>query len=122
MAITKNKIQLIDKAMSLELEMELDYYCYYWNYYYEDYDYDWEDEREPCWSYLDLSDDTVIVETFRYGKRFKNGAVKTGRMIDMDTIYSREKLREKKINQILGLEKPTYVASPTLGDFFPEKL
>jgi hypothetical protein len=120
MAITKNKIQLMDKTLSLELELELDYYCYYWNYYYEDYDYDWEDEREPCWRYLETPNITYdIIETRRYRKYFKRNVMSIGKMIDMNTIYTKEKMREKKIDQILGL-LPDYVNSPTLGDFFPK--
>lgn len=108
----------MDKAISLELELELDYYCDFWGYYYEDYDsIYWDEEREPCWKYLESSNRYDVVETFRYGKRFKSNVI-TGRMIDMNTIYSKEKLRERKIDQILGLELPTYIHKPTLGDFF----
>lgn len=121
MAITKNKTQLIDKALSLELELELDYYCDWWGYYYEDYNSDYyDDDRDPCWSYLESSDSDFIWVTYRYGKRLQK-VYRAGRMIDMDTIYSKEKLRERKINQILGLELPTYVPYPTLGDIFPKE-
>lgn len=37
----------------------------------------------------------------------------------MKSIYSREILRDKKINQILGLE---YEHKPTFGDIFPKKM
>lgn len=81
-------------------------------------------EYEGTWGYLNTIDDDVkntqkIVNTGRYWRRIVNQTL-VGRMIDMDSIYSREKLREKKINQILGLEKPTYISRPTIGDFFPK--
>ena len=107
----------MDKAISVEVEMELDYYCNFWGYYYEDYDSPYYDEdRDPCWGYLESSDTYNIMKTFRYGKRFNSNVI-TGRMIDMDTIYSKEMLRERKIDQILGLD----ITKPTIGDFFPKE-
>ena len=101
MGITKGKIELMDKAISLELELELDYYCDFWGYYYEDYNsIYWDEEREPCWKYLDIVDQNLMIDTYRYGKRLRRSYI-PGRMIDMDSIYTKEILREKKINQIL---------------------
>jgi len=135
MAITKNKIQLLDKILSVEAEMDTDYWCNWWNYSYENYNYSDCDCSEcnnngywgQCiyeggWGYLnDVFDDRHIVTTGKSWKRLSNnGNIIIGKMIDMNSIYSRERLREKKINQVLGLESASYHKA-TIGDFFPKE-
>jgi hypothetical protein len=137
MGITKNKIQLLDKILSVETEMDIDYWCNWWDYSYEDYsvnecgcsecnDY-WGGRciYEGSWEYLndnnfDYNNTPQLINTFRYGKILNKQPI-FGRMIDMDSIYSKERLREKKINQILGLEPPSYLHKSTVGDFFPKE-
>ena len=106
------------------MEMEIDYYCY-WDYYYEDYyypDYQ-EDDIDYCWSYIEYPDiDYVIVDTRRGVKTFNRSRYypySLGRMIDMNTIYPKHILREKKINQLLGLEYHN-MYKPTLAEIFPK--
>ena len=133
MAITKNKIQLLDKILSVETEMDVDYWCNWWDYSYEDYrgngcdcsecnDY-WGGRciYEGSWEYLnDVFNNHQTITTSRYWRRLENNNIVIGKMIDMDSIYSKERLREKKINQILGLESSSYLQKPTVGDFFPK--
>ena len=42
-------------------------------------------------------------------------SISPGRMIDMTSIYSKEVLRQKKINHVLGIESMEH-SRPTLGD------
>ena len=119
MAITKNKIELLDKTISVEMEMELDYYNSYWGYYYEDYYYpDYYDDNDDGWSYVKDTPDDYIISTFRYGKRLQRKQ-RIGWLIDMNTIYPKHIMREKKINQLLGLEYH-YMYKPTLAEIFPK--
>lgn len=103
--------------------MEIDYYSYWDSYGYDDYycnDY-YEDDRDPCWSYTEsIEPDYDLISKNRGRYSSQNHARVLGKMIDMDTIYSREVLRERKIDQILGLLAPTYIPKATIGDFFPK--
>ena len=130
MAITKNKIELLDKTISVEMEMELDYYDWWCGYYYDDdyypHYYDYDDDH--YWSYIDMSElDYVIIDT-RGGIKSINRNIyyrlspySIGVMIDMDTIYPKHIMREKKINQLLGLEYHSKY-KPTLAEYFPKNI
>lgn len=127
MAITKNKIELLDKTISVEAEMELDHYDWWCGYYYDDdyYPHYYDDDDDYCWSYVDMSElDYVIIDTRRGVKSInRNGyyPYSLGRMIDMNTIYPKHIMREKKINQLLGLEYHS-MYKPTLAEFFPKNI
>lgn len=111
--------------------MDVDYWCNWWNYSYEDYrdcdcsgcaDY-WDGIciHEGSWEYLnDVFSNHQTITTSRSWRRLENNNIVIGKMIDMNSIYSKERLREKKINQILGLESASYLQKPTVGDFFPK--
>lgn len=122
MALRKNKIELLDKTISVEMEMELDYYNSYWDYYYEDYYYPdyYDDDNDDGWFYVKDIPDDYIISTFSYGKRLQRKQ-RIGWLIDMSTIYPIHILREKKINQILGLEYH-YMYKPTLAEIFPKNI
>jgi len=123
MALRKNKIELLDKSISIEVEMDLDYYNNYWNYYYEDYYYPDYDDGDGCWDYIPIesSDDSILIHSYGIGRRTINKSPNIGRMIDMNTIYPKHIMREKKINQILGLEYH-YMYKPTLAEIFPKNI
>ena len=126
MALTKNKIELLDKTISVEMEMEVDYYDWWCGYYYDDdyYPHYDDDDYYPCWSYLDVTDiEYSIINTRGRVKsinKSKYYPYSIGRMIDMNTIYPTNILREKKINQLLGLEYYS-MYKPTLAEIFPKK-
>lgn len=120
MAITKNKIELLDKSISVELEMELDYYNNYWSYYYEDYYYPEEyDDDGGCWGYIPTENLFMVINSYRGGCKTINKSPNIGSLIDMNTIYPKHILREKKINQLLGLEYYN-MYKPTLAEIFPK--
>ena len=127
MAITKNKIELLDKTISVEMEMEVDYYDWWCGYYYDDdyYPHYDDDDYYPCWSYLDVTDiEYSIINTRGRVKsinKSKYYPYSIGRMIDMNTIYPTNILREKKINQLLGLEYYS-MYKPTLAEIFPKNI
>jgi hypothetical protein len=106
MANTKTKIELRDKNFSLTEELN---HYWDWSWY-----FDW-DSYEYCWGgcschacsqveyeYLPQEESNLIYRSGRSGLHFAH-TPRFGRMIDMTTIYSKEVLREKKIDAVLGL-------------------
>lgn len=113
MAHKKNKTEILDRIITdsgLSGEFDWDF----WDYDYYDY-HDYYCDCHLCvpeYKYLPLDQSNLI---YRVGKR-KNihfvGEPIIGRMIDMSSVYSKEILRQKRINFFLGLEsdfrKPTF--------------
>jgi hypothetical protein len=96
----KTKIEIIDKIMSVDAELQM-YYYPYWGYYYEDYYYpDYYDDDIPddaCWNYLPIADDgSFLLYSYRGGLKTINKSPNIGSMIDMNTIYPKHIMREKK--------------------------
>lgn len=128
MALRKNKIELLDQTLSLRLELI--------EWHNEDYD-PWSDSYYDywncqCWNpncscyncnpeleydYVPLPDDnrTKIFLSKRGLIRSISAPMIMGRLIDMNTIYSREVMREKKIDEILGI---TVKSPTTIGDIW----
>lgn len=106
------------------MEMELDYYDYWCGYYYDDdyYPHYDDDDYDYCWSYIEPTIDYSfdIVNTRGRVKsinRSRYYPYSLGKMIDMNTIYPKHIMREKKINQLLGLEYHS-MYKPTLAEIF----
>jgi len=128
MAITKNKTELLDRTISLESAIE--------EYFSEGYDYDYYDDYydDPyygcccamcCGNYTDdfdyLEDEICnLVYLFRKGRSIMSfgKSPKIGRMVDMRKVYSKEIMRDKNINIILGLSKE--FQKITIGDLYEE--
>ena len=121
MSQRKNKIELRDESLSLSSAMNLYYQDDPW--YYDDYDYDGCDcpQCRPFdshdYQYLPEDESTVILLSKRrgvysYSSVWYGQGNKPGRMIDMRSVYSKEILRQKKIDVVLGLSaeftKPTF--------------
>ena len=97
-----------------------------WNYYDEDDYYNDDDAYysnyyEEEYSYLEL--EPITTHQIRTGRRIGwpklpiyNSPSVQYRRIDMNSIYSKELIREKKINSILGISD--YYIKPVLKDFF----
>lgn len=120
MAKNKSKIDILEKYITVDTEMQLDGF-WYWMYAYEDYYYDRYDDFIPddaCWSYIENIYDYMIIQTYGV-KKILTLPSRGGAMIDMNTIYPKHILREKKINQILGLEYHS-MYKPTLAEYFPK--
>ena len=107
MANKKNKIELRDNNLSLSEGLR-EYYEWFQDFWY-DYD-DYHDYYCDChicvpdYKYLPDTESNLIYRSW-VGRRLVvfSGEPKLGKMIDMRTIYSKEVLREKKIDAILGL-------------------
>ena len=119
MAISKNKIELIDRTISLRLAID-EYYDDGYDYYdYDDYygcscpaclGYD-----DSVWSYIEPEECRLIYK-FQRGRIISFGkSPKIGSMIDMRSVYSKDILRQKNIDSILGLSNEFHKA--TIGDY-----
>ena len=109
--------------MSVDAELQM-YYYPYWGYYYEDYyypDYDDDITDYACWSYLpSVADGSFLLHSYRGGCKVINKSPNIGSMIDMNTIYPKYIMIERKINQLLGLEYHNMYKT-TLAEYFPKK-
>ena len=123
MAITKNKTELLDRTISLESAIE-EYFSEGYDYYYDYYD---DYYGCCCASCLGLPDDGYeyledeicnLVYLFRRGKLLMSfgKSPKIGRMVDMRKVYSKEIMRDKNIDIILGLSKE--FQKMTIGDLY----
>ena len=118
----KSKIEIIDKIVSVDTEMQI-YYDTYCGYGYEDYYYvDYVDYDDAYWDYMPIEDSTsILLHSYRGRCKKINKSPNIGRMIDMNTIYPKHIMREKKINQLLGLEYHS-MYKPTLAEYFPKNI
>jgi hypothetical protein len=108
MAIKKTKYDLLLKSLGNPEDI---YHSYFGYFYYDEYD-DSYDDYYVEYSYLedDYLDPFYIISNRR--GYYKN--TPSYRKVDMNSIYSKERLREIKINQILGNEEK--LKNPTFGD------
>lgn len=90
MALKKNKIHILEKLTNISKDIELSG-CLYddFDYYYEYQD--WEEDYYDDYDYLENSC-----------------------MIDMNSFYPKDVIRQKRINQILGIESTPKI--PTFAD------
>lgn len=112
--ITNQKYNLVN----IELK-EYDQSYWYWDDDDDDY-YDYYDYHKDNYSYVELDINANIgYSVSRRGFVFYYPGPKyvPYKRIDMDSIYSQEVLRDKKIDRILGLSNDNY-RKPTLEDFF----
>lgn len=114
---------------------------YWWRSYYwydeEDDDY-WSYDYSPCDScgqtYCDNYEcqeyDYIKLPEFDWGYKIVNKAFRRwsitdprlpGSYIDMETIYGKEEMRNRRIDIVLGLRQPSYEEKPTIGDIYKEK-
>lgn len=118
MALRKNKIEILDRIITKAELGEANY----WGYW--DDDYDWDDHDSYCDCYMCMPVDyEYLPEEFQpkpidyisKRARITYHSISPGKMIDMTSIYSKEVLRQKRINHILGIELMEHSHS-TLGD------
>ncbi len=118
MALRKNKIEILDRIITKAELGEANY----WGYW--DDDYDWDDHDGYCDCYMcmpvdyDYLPDELQPKPIDYiskRARITYHSISPGKMIDMNSIYSKEVLRQKRINHILGIELMEH-SHPTLGD------
>jgi len=117
MAQRKNKIEILDKIIT---KAELDDYNYYW-YWYDDEDWDYHDHYCDCYAcvpnyeYLPDELQPKPIDYISKRSRITYHSISPGKIIDMTSIYSKEVLRQKRINHILGIESMEHTPT-TLGD------
>ncbi len=127
MAHKKNKIELLESIIHKQELEEANRWMYYWDY--EDDWYDYHDDYCDCYSCMPVDyeylPDGMQPKSSTYiskrGIRITEHTWSTGKLIDMTTIYSKEELRQKRINHILGIES-MYHTQTTLGDILNIKL
>ena len=92
-------------------------FYYDWDDDYDDYEYEWEYIE---WDYIKLPEIDwgykVINKSFR-NWRISDPSV-PGTYVDMESVYGKSEMRNRKIDMILGLREPNYQTTVTLGDFF----
>ena len=124
MALRKNKIDILDRIIT---KAELIDYDHYWSYW-DDDDYDWHDGYCDCYSCVPINFEYLpdelqpksITHISKRGIRITEHTWSPGKLIDMSSIYSKEVLRQKRINHILGIEVMEH-SRPTLGDILDIK-
>jgi hypothetical protein len=113
MALRKNKTEILDKIITKE---EIGDYDYYWHWYDDDDDWDSYDFTPVDYEYLPEQFQPKPVEHIsKRGIRVTTHSYQEGRLIDMNSIYSKEVIRQKRINHILGIESMEH-SRPTFAD------
>ena len=119
MALKKSKIEILDRIITKAELIDYDHYLSYW-------DDDWDDYHDCyCDCYLCMPVDyeylpdelqpKTVTHISKRGIRVTEHTYSPGKLIDMTSIYSKEVLRQKRINHILGIE-PIEHSRTTLGD------
>ena len=126
----KSKGDLLGDNFNLKLELE-DWYTSYWDWDDDYYDYSslcdncgksYCDDYEYCQPY-----DYIQLPKFDWGykvikKAFRRWVVVDpilyGSYIDMESIYGKIEMRNRRIDIVLGLREPNYTQPVTIGDFF----
>ncbi len=120
MAHKKNKIEILDKIIYKQELEEANMWMYYWDY---DDDWNYHDSYCDCYScmpvdYEYLPEELQPKQVTHISKRgiiITEHTWSTGKLIDMNSIYSKEILRQKRINHILGIESMEHTKT-TLED------
>ena len=120
MAHKKSKIEILDSIIYKQELEEANMWMYYWDY---DDDWDYHDGYCDCYAcmpanYEYLPDEfqpKQVTHISKRGFRVTQTTHSPGKMIDMTSIYSKEMLRQKRINHILGIESMEHTPT-TLGD------
>ena len=119
MAIRKNKTEILDKIIT-KSEINGGDYWSYWDW--ED-DWDYHDEYCDCYSCMPIDYDYLpdelqpksVEHISKRGFRVTTHVYQPGRLIDMTSVYSKEVLRQKRIDHILGIESIEH-SRPTFAD------
>lgn len=123
MALRKNRTEILDKIITKSELIDYDYYWSYWDYDDDDYSYCGNcgnyfcRDYDHCIEYTYLPDELQPKSIDYVSKRVRitYHSISPGRMIDMNSIYSKEVLRQKRINHILGIESMEHTKT-TLAD------
>jgi len=131
MALRKNRTEILDKIIT-KAELGSDYYWGYWDWDDDDDDYYyWNCDcgRYHCngyecvgYEYLPEEFQPKYVEyVSKRGIRVTKHTYSTGRLIDLNSVYPKDVLRQKRINHILGVEKMIGYSKTTIGDILESR-
>ena len=120
MAHKKNKIEILDKIVYKHELEEANMWMYYWDY---DDDWNYHDSYCDCYSCMPVDYEYLpeelqpkqVTHISKRGIRITEHTWSPGKLIDMNSIYSKEILRQKRINHILGIESMEHTKT-TLED------
>lgn len=129
MALRKSKSEILDRIITKD-ELSNGYYWSYWDD--DDFDLTYCDncgeyfcrDYDQCIEYKYLPEEfqPKSIEYISKRHRITYHSFSPGRMIDMDSIYSKEALRQKRINHILGIESMTNnYPKITIGDILDSR-
>lgn len=118
MALKKNKTEILDRIITKSELSE----SYYWGYWCDD-DFDYHHEYCDCYQCVPVDYDYLpeqfqpksVEHISKRGFRVTTHVYQPGRLIDMTSIYSKEVLRQKRIDHILGIESIEH-SRPTFAD------
>lgn len=129
----KTKSQKIDDGFDYKLEWD-SWYTSYWDDDYYDYDYyttcdncgksycnDYEFCQEPGYIELPKIDWGYKIVNKAFRRWSISDPSLPGQYIDMETIYGKTEMRNRRIDIVLGLREPHYKEPITIGDIYKEK-
>ena len=128
----KTKSQKLDYIFDYDLEWDSWYYSYWDDDYYM-YDYSPCDNcgETYCHDYEYCQEhDYIKLPKIDWGYKIVNKAFRRwsvveptipGVYIDMETIYGKIEMRNRRIDIVLGLREPHYKEPITIGDIYKEK-
>ena len=120
MALRKSKIEILDSIIHKQELEEANRWMYYWDW--DDWD-DFHDDYCDCYSCVPIDFEYLpdelqpkqVTYISKRGIRITEHTWSPGKLIDMTSIYSKEVLRQKRINHILGIENMEH-SRTTLAD------
>ena len=120
MAHRKSKIEILDSIIHKQELEEANRWMYYWDW--DDWD-DFHDDYCDCYSCVPIDFEYLpdelqpkqVTHISKRGIRITEQTWSPGKLIDMNSIYSKEVLRQKRINHILGIESMEHSLT-TLAD------
>ena len=130
MGLRKSKIEILDRIIA-KTDLIDEWGYGYWDDDYDYYDYSYCDncgsnfcdDYSQCqtYEYQEEDDNKVIYVSRSFGRWHVMNTPKLGKLIDMNTIYPKEIIRQRKINYLLGIDKYEIQLKPTIGDSYNEK-
>ena len=121
MAHKKNKTEILESIIHKQ-ELEYSYYwMYYWGYDYDDEIYYQCDgcgvyycDGYCCIDYKYLPEELQplnVEYVSKRGIRISQSNYRHGMLIDMDSIYTKQELRQKRIDYLLGIDQISLLCS-----------
>ncbi len=127
----KTKLEILDEIVLKDLSNEISRWINYWYYYDDDYDDDYSCECGSyycygyCISKYEYLPEDQQPESMDYiskrGGRITTHRYSIGKLINMETVYSKEIMRQKKLEAILDGKFSVVNIKNHFVDFLDEK-